>query len=245
MRRRGLGLAGLQKQQQVKEQFRELGQDVQEQQVEQLRLQLERFRTLLEQFACEHRDAIRKDPVFRARFQAMCTRLGVDPLASNKGFWANLLGQGDFYYELAVQMIEASIVHREADGGLVAIDELHRRVVRRRRGNGANITEDDVIRAMQSLKVLGGGLDLITIGDRRMVRTVPRELGADETAVLACAQSHAAHITISQLQEELDWTLHRAETCLTDMLANGLCWIDEQTSPFAYWFPSLMTDLLV
>jgi len=24
----------------------------------------------------------------------------VDPLASNKGFWAELLGIGDFYYEL-------------------------------------------------------------------------------------------------------------------------------------------------
>ncbi|KAI8049199.1 EAP30/Vps36 family-domain-containing protein, partial [Syncephalis plumigaleata] len=203
MRRRGLGLAGLQKQQQAKEQFRELGLDVREQQVDQLRLQLERFRTLLEQFASEHREAIRKDPVFRARFQAMCTRLGVDPLASNKGFWANLLGQGDFYYELAVQVMEASIVQREADGGLVAVDELHRRVTRRRRGNGNQITEDDVLRAIQSLKVLGGGLELISIGGRRMLRTVPRELGADEVLVLNC----------NQLQAELNWPLQRAETC--------------------------------
>jgi len=29
---------------------------------------------------------------------------GVDPLASNKGFWAQVLGVGDFYYELAVQV---------------------------------------------------------------------------------------------------------------------------------------------
>jgi hypothetical protein len=29
---------------------------------------------------------------------------GVDPLASNKGFWGKLLGVGDFYYELAVQV---------------------------------------------------------------------------------------------------------------------------------------------
>ncbi len=30
----------------------------------------------------------------------MCAKCGVDPLASNKGFWAELLGIGDFYYEL-------------------------------------------------------------------------------------------------------------------------------------------------
>ena len=43
---------------------------------------------------------IRKNPEFRAQFHAMCARCGVDPLASNKGFWAELLGIGDFYYEL-------------------------------------------------------------------------------------------------------------------------------------------------
>lgn len=43
---------------------------------------------------------IRKNPAFRAQFHEMCAKVGVDPLASNKGFWAELLGIGDFYYEL-------------------------------------------------------------------------------------------------------------------------------------------------
>lgn len=43
---------------------------------------------------------IRKNPAFRSQFHEMCTKVGVDPLASNKGFWAELLGIGDFYYEL-------------------------------------------------------------------------------------------------------------------------------------------------
>ena len=43
---------------------------------------------------------IRKNPTFRAQFHEMCAKVGVDPLASNKGFWAELLGIGDFYYEL-------------------------------------------------------------------------------------------------------------------------------------------------
>lgn len=29
----------------------------------------------------------------------MCSSIGVDPLASGKGFWSDLLGVGDFYYE--------------------------------------------------------------------------------------------------------------------------------------------------
>lgn len=43
---------------------------------------------------------IRKNPTFRSQFHEMCAKVGVDPLASNKGFWAELLGIGDFYYEL-------------------------------------------------------------------------------------------------------------------------------------------------
>ena len=34
----------------------------------------------------------------------MCQQIGVDPLSSNKGFWVNVLGVGDFYYELAVSL---------------------------------------------------------------------------------------------------------------------------------------------
>ena len=47
---------------------------------------------------------ITRDPAFRAQFHAMCSAAGVDPLASNKGFWAEMLGFGDFYYELGVQI---------------------------------------------------------------------------------------------------------------------------------------------
>ena len=50
------------------------------------------------------REDVRKDPAFRAQFHAMCANVGVDPLASNKGAWAQLLGFGDFYYELGVQV---------------------------------------------------------------------------------------------------------------------------------------------
>lgn len=39
---------------------------------------------------CPSRDDIRKDPAFRAQFHVMCANIGVDPLASNKGVWAQV-----------------------------------------------------------------------------------------------------------------------------------------------------------
>lgn len=51
---------------------------------------------------------IRKNPTFRSQFHDMCAKVGVDPLASNKGFWAELLGIGDFYYELGWYILSLS-----------------------------------------------------------------------------------------------------------------------------------------
>ncbi len=71
-----------------------------------------------------HREDVRKDPVFRAQFHTMCANVGVDPLASNKGMWAQLLGFGDFYYELGVQVVEACLATRSMNGGLMDLDSL-------------------------------------------------------------------------------------------------------------------------
>ena len=71
-----------------------------------------------------NREDVRKDPIFRAQFHTMCANVGVDPLASNKGMWAQLLGFGDFYYELGVQVVEACLATRSMNGGLMDLDSL-------------------------------------------------------------------------------------------------------------------------
>lgn len=58
----------------------------------------------------------------------MCANIGVDPLASNKGMWAQLLGLGDFYYELGVQVIEACLATRAHNGGLIELHTLQQHV---------------------------------------------------------------------------------------------------------------------
>ncbi len=70
------------------------------------------------------RSDIRQDPVFRAQFHTMCANVGVDPLASNKGMWAQLLGFGDFYYELGVQIVEACLATRAYNGGFMELGSL-------------------------------------------------------------------------------------------------------------------------
>jgi ESCRT-II complex subunit VPS22 len=78
------------------------------------------FKEKLEVFARKHKSEINRNPQFRRQFSKMCEKIGVDPLASNKGFWAELLGVGDFYYELSVQVIDACLSTREQNGGELA-----------------------------------------------------------------------------------------------------------------------------
>lgn len=112
MLRRGVGIGAVRKKQEQAKQFTEVGDKLAELQISHVSSQLEVFRENLQQFAIKHKSSIKKDPEFRKKFQMMCGKIGVDPLASKKGFWSELLDVGDFYYELAVQIIEVCIITR-------------------------------------------------------------------------------------------------------------------------------------
>merc|ERR1719495_1993892 len=115
---------------------------------------MEMFQHNLEEFASKHRDDIKKDPEFRLQFQEMCASIGVDPLASSKGFWAEMLGVGDFYYELGVQIVEVCMATSHKTGGLMELEELKRKLIKSRRGfrhsqrgeSQSDISQDDVMR---------------------------------------------------------------------------------------------------
>lgn len=62
-------------------------------------------------------------------------------------------------------------------------------LVQRRRGSVAEpISSDDVVRAVEKLKVLGGGFGLTKVGAHTYVRSVPGELNLDTNKVLQVAQ---------------------------------------------------------
>jgi ESCRT-II complex subunit VPS22 len=137
--------------------------EIQTAEIGQMKEYLEVLKNNLEEFAKKYKKEINKNPEFRKHFADMCTKIGVDPLAcnhsfsigvnhyfaANKGFWAEMLGVGDFYYELAVQIIEGSWISliyptlssacartRGRNGGLIEINEL-RNYLEKTRGRNA------------------------------------------------------------------------------------------------------------
>jgi len=241
MRRRP-GIQGLQRGQQAKAQFKAVGDQASEVRLEQMRAQMAGFKQSLQEFAMKHRSEIRKNPAFRLQFHKMCANCGVDPLQSNKGTFAELLGIGDFYYELGVQIVEACLATRELNGGLMEISALLK-YVKRRRGNGAtDISEDDIMRSVKKLKVLGSGFEVSSFGTQTMVRSVPVELNKDHNLLLEKAQTRG-YVSKAEL-EQSGWSTERSKAALQHMLKEGLALLDlgAADSVPLYWFPCVSPD---
>lgn len=242
MRRRA-GVGAIQKKNLEQEKYKDKGTELQENQLEQMTKQMEIFRTNLEEFAAKHKHDIKQNPQFRKQFQEMCAAIGVDPLTSGKGFWS-VLGIGDFYYELAVQIIEVCIATSSRNGGLIGLEELRRRLIKARgqRKEHQEITTDDLLRAAKKLKVFGAGFTIIPISKGQyLMQSIPGELSMDQTAVLnAASNSDKAYVSVSILVGSLSWPNERAQKALDYMIKQGLAWIDYQNpkEPL-YWFPSL------
>ncbi|EDW16515.1 vacuolar-sorting protein SNF8 [Drosophila mojavensis] len=241
--RRRVGLGAIQQQKLAAEKYKDKGADLQESQLEQMTKQMEVFRIKLEEFAMKHKDDIRKNSQFRKQFQEMCAAIGVDPLATGKGFWS-VLGMGDFYYELSVQVVEVCLAANHKIGGLMELDELRRRLIAARGQSVLHqeITKEDILMAAKKLTIFGNGFVVHKLGKGKyIVQSIPGELSMEETNILSAASNtETGCITQNQLITDLGWTEYRAKQALEKVLGEGLCWIDKQSEDLpSYWFPSL------
>ena len=246
MRRRTAGIGAIQKDKRNKEALKDKGNELQENVFENMARQTETFRTNLEEFAREHKNEIKKDPVFRQHFQEMCASIGVDPLASSKGFWSEMLGFGDFYYELAVQIVEVCMAASHRTGGLMEVHELKKLLIKSRGSKREDISNDDILRAIKKLKILGNGFSLIPLqNDKYLVQSIPGELSMDQTVILQKAENNGGHISVSYLKENLGWDTERSQRAFDRLIIDGLAWIDTQTTDneTLYWIPSIFSAI--
>ncbi|KAI0166325.1 EAP30/Vps36 family-domain-containing protein [Xylariaceae sp. FL1272] len=249
MSRKGVGLAAFDRSRLTSAQFASHGNSLRTNNAQALETQFSVFRSLLQQFAQTHARDIRSNPSFRAQFARMCAAIGVDPLASSNNnsssgggsIWSQLLGRSvnDFYFELAVRVVEVCGATREENGGLIGVKELRDRLMRGRMEGAPEITEDDVLRAVGTLKPLGSSYSVIPVGKKSYVRSVPKELNTDQSSVLEAAQV-LGYVSISMLMDNLQWTRARSQTVLEDLLGEGMLWVDKQAPEWEYWSPGFI-----
>ena len=273
MSRKGVGLAAFDRSRITSAQYASHGSTLRSTNAQALETQLAVFRSLLQQFAQTHAKDIRSNPTFRAQFARMCAAIGIDPLlASNNStsrrgeggsgggnsIWAQLLGRtvNDFYFELAVRVVEVCGETRGENGGLIEVRKVRERLEadqRERIGvglegggggqKGMEITEDDVLRAVATLKPLGSAYSVIKVGSKPYIRSVPKELNTDQSAVLEAAQL-LGYVSVSMLIVNLKWARARVVTALEDLEGEGMLWVDKQSSPeWEYWNPGFMLEM--
>ncbi|RFU24038.1 hypothetical protein B7463_g12308, partial [Scytalidium lignicola] len=250
MSRKAVGLAAFDRSRITSAQYATHGSALRSSHATSLATQLSVFRSLLQQFAQTHAKDIRSNPSFRAEFARMCSAIGVDPLASSSGkdggggsFWAQMLGGSvnDFYFELAVKVVEVCGQTREENGGLIGVKEVRDRIMRTRMEGGAEITEDDILRAVNTLKPLGSSYSILTVGHKVYIRSIPKELNTDQSAVLEAAQL-LGYVTVSMLMLNLRWPRARAKTAIDDLVQESMLWVDKQCSEWEYWSPGFMLE---
>ncbi|KAL2271935.1 hypothetical protein VTJ83DRAFT_1306 [Remersonia thermophila] len=254
MSRKGVGLAAFDRSRLTSAQYVSHGSNLRSANAQALETQLAVFRSLLQQFAQTHAKDIRSNPTFRAQFARMCAAIGVDPLASSSNgsggkagegssIWAQLLGRSvnDFYFELAVRVVEVCGETRGENGGLIELRKVRERIMRGRMEGASEITEDDILRAVNTLKPLGSAYSIIKVGSKPYIRSVPKELNTDQSAVLEAAQV-LGYVSVSMLMANLGWMRARAQTAIEDLVSEGMLWVDKQSDEWEYWSPSFMLE---
>ena len=250
--RRGVGLSAFQNRTSLSTSYASHGASLRTSQTSSLQTQLSVFQSLLHNFALQHADTIKSNPTFRAEFARMCNAIGVDPLAGSnvkgkaagKGWWGQVVGGevNDFYFQVAVRVVEVCRTSRAENGGLIAVEECRARVGRGRGlGGELDVTDDDVLRAVKSLAPLGSGFSIVVVGSKQMIRSIPKELNTDQSTVLEATQI-LGYVTCSMLEDNLGWEQARAETVVDDLLGDSLVWVDMQTPEKEYWSPAFMND---
>jgi ESCRT-II complex subunit VPS22 len=239
--RRGKGIAAISQKQRIEEKLKEQGDKIEEDKLIKTQEEMKIFKENLELFAAKYKDKINTNPAFRKQFNDMCKSIGVDPLKSRKGFWAELLGVGDFYYELGVQIIEICMQSRDLNGGFMEMDTIVSQLTQKRGIQAEVITSNDVERAIQKLSILGSGFSILTIANRQIVQSVSVELSCDHTTIMGLAQSNGGYFSFEYAKQELKWNKERIYLSIKFLLQEGMVWLDTQDSTHQnlYWFPSI------
>jgi ESCRT-II complex subunit VPS22 len=156
-RSKGVGLAAFDRSRLTSAHYATHGSNLRNSHAQALETQLSVFRSLLQQFAQTHGKEIRSDPAFRAQFARMCAAIGVDPLAGSaaggagsgggggmgSSIWAQLLGRSvnDFYFELAIRVVEVCGETRGENGGLIEVRKVRERIMLRSMEGAPEVTE--------------------------------------------------------------------------------------------------------
>jgi ESCRT-II complex subunit VPS22 len=230
--RRGVGVSGLLNRSSAAAGFDRVASSLEQSQTTALSALITSFHSHLEHFASTHRSSINQNPTLRRHFSHLCQSLGVDPLRSKKTTLTQLLGVGEFYFDLAVQLAEASLVLRQINGGILPVEQVVK-YLDNRRGSSA-LSPDDLALAMNKLNCLGNSLNLVYGTDgRSFLSSVPSEINSDSQTIIELLLDQAiVEFSFPSLCSLIHWSEDRIESVLEQLICTQLIWVEwKQNQP--------------
>lgn len=207
--RKRIGIGALNDDEYLK-QYEEVGNELIEQQSDEIASQLSTFQEALKTFAREHATEIKQNSQFRNTFVKLALKIGLDPFVSgsDESAWA-AVGMNEFYYQVAVRVIEVCYATQMENGGLLSVSQVCRFLNEENEAFGHEwLRETDVVRAVDSLAPLGPGFVLEKIAGKQYIRSLPLELNTDQNVVLEAVEI-LGYVTISILRDNYAWERSR------------------------------------
>eukprot|EP01071_Lankesteria_metandrocarpae_P015494 Lankesteria_metandrocarpae@DN9736_c0_g1_i1.p1 len=224
-----VGIRGVLERQQRRRQFQAAGQELDQASVAMAQENLKEFRCRLKAFALKYGDEINTNAQFRGSFHQMCAALGVDPLISNKSVLNEVLGMGEFYSRLGVQVLTICLSSRAETGGIMEVDECLFRV-KKMRGldDSDDVVKQDIIRAVKQLQCLGTANLAVHTSPKNvdLILCVPEEIDEDHLTAWEVARAKG-YFTVRMLMQECGWDEGRSTNVANFLVRESVAWVEE------------------
>ena len=184
-------------------------------------------------YADTYRQEISTNKDARAKFNNLCQDMGIDPVVSKKNIFGNVFG--DYYNEVAVQILRLCEKTKSTNGGLIKISELVNIYNRTYPQN--TIAHEDILKALEKIKNLGHGCQIVK---KNFICTVPFEQNNDSEKLIELAEKNG-YVSKPMVQSKYSWDMDRVELSLTTQVQEGMVWVDKQSEDgeFRYYFPNI------
>jgi ESCRT-II complex subunit VPS22 len=225
--------------------YQSLGNELINSQREHLKTQLQVFQNALISFKSEYASEIIQNEEARTCFAEICMAFGIDPLVVASSVIGEQNNNVERNNQLCIKMIELSAITRPINGGIISIQDLLRLINADTWVNHdlqITFTEKDILSSLDSLRIMGDELQLVTFGKHKYIKSIPQELNVDEKTILETADL-LGYVSVSLLRDNFNWKKLRCKNSIDDLVANGILWVDIREKHEAkYWITSWINN---
>lgn len=234
----GRGIASL-RSKDLSEKYQSLGSTVSQSQRDHLLTQLQVFQAALISFKSEYASEIVQNEEVRTNFAEICIAFGIDPLVVASSITGEQNNNVERSNQLCLKMIELCTLTRPINGGIISVKDLLGMINSDTWVNNdlhLQFQQSDIVEALDHLKILGSELQLVKIGKKEYIKSIPQEINIDQSRILETADI-LGYVSVSVLRDNFGWKRVRCHSAIDELVSTGILWVDIQDGKHEvkYW----------